>query len=353
MGNFTILSLSGGDYMGLYTAHVLAALEARSGKPLRESFDLVAGTSIGGIIGLTIARGIPMAQLVERFEARGVEIFSGRPPPDGFASTARDMLRFLTGSKYSNAALRSTILEMIDGDILLGDLEARYIAPTVNLTRGKPMTFRTPHLKHHSNSAHIRAIDVALATSAAPTILPLVEIGGEYYCDGGIYANSPDHIAMHEAESLIGIDPDTVSMLSIGTTSAAYEFPTPKSPSFGLREWLDERRIIRMALATQQQSAHRILQHRLGERYLRLDAVQGPDHTPCLGLDVATPEARHILRSLAGDTAHSLEDVAGLDSILAHCAPRPSFYETPASPEPDPVTTDAKVTGLLGGRFRE
>ena len=54
---FQILSLSGGGFLGLYTAAMLAELEERSGKPLNQCFDLIAGTSIGGIIALGLAAG--------------------------------------------------------------------------------------------------------------------------------------------------------------------------------------------------------------------------------------------------------------------------------------------------------
>ena len=52
---FRILSLAGGGYLGLYTACVLAELEARAGEPLARRFDLIAGTSVGGILAIGLA----------------------------------------------------------------------------------------------------------------------------------------------------------------------------------------------------------------------------------------------------------------------------------------------------------
>lgn len=325
--------------MGLYSAHVLAALEARSGRALRESFDLIAGTSIGGILGLGIALGIPARHMTDLFEKHGTSIFSCRPPPSGFIGFARDSLRFITSAKYDNMQLRASVSEIIDPEIRMKDIPVRFIAPAVNLTRGIPVTFRTPHLQNHTNSAAIPAIDVAMATSAAPTLLPIVRIGTEYFCDGAIYANTPDHIAVHEAENLIRHPIGAVSIVSIGTTTADYVFREPDSTSFGLRHWTENNLIIRMSLATQQQSAHRILQQRLGDRYIRLDAEQGTDHAPHLGLDVATPAAQYALRSMAKRTRDSLDDAPGIDSILAHKAPTPQYYPDPDDPEPDPVST--------------
>ena len=52
---YRILALSGGGFLGLYTAVVLQGLEARAGVPLARRFDLIAGTSIGGVLALALA----------------------------------------------------------------------------------------------------------------------------------------------------------------------------------------------------------------------------------------------------------------------------------------------------------
>jgi patatin-like phospholipase/acyl hydrolase len=74
-----VLSLSGGGYLGLYTAAVLAGLEARAAEPLARRFDLIAGTSIGA--ALALAFEAPMSRLVSLFIAHGAEVFSGRALP--------------------------------------------------------------------------------------------------------------------------------------------------------------------------------------------------------------------------------------------------------------------------------
>ncbi len=47
-GEFRVLALSGGGYLGVFTAALLAQLEQRVGEPLGRRFDLIAGTSVGG-----------------------------------------------------------------------------------------------------------------------------------------------------------------------------------------------------------------------------------------------------------------------------------------------------------------
>src|SRR5690625_3930592 len=75
---FRILSLSGGGYRGLFTARILADLEERIRAPIATRFDLIAGTSIGGILALALALEVPAKQMVALFEERGDEIFKKR-----------------------------------------------------------------------------------------------------------------------------------------------------------------------------------------------------------------------------------------------------------------------------------
>jgi uncharacterized protein len=324
---FNILTLSGGGFMGFYTAIVLAGLEQRSGRPLRESFDLIAGTSIGGINALAIANGVPMTQVVEKYAEDGSLIFSPRPMASSPFAMARDAIRYLAGSKYSGRELEATVSHFVGPDSLMEDLQVRLLAPAVNLSTGMPHTFRTPHAPGHTNSIGIRQIDVAMATAAAPTLLPIRKVGDHYYSDGGTFANAPDLIAMHEAESLLNVPPEDINILSVGTTTGAYDFKKPSTTSFGIRDWLEDQRIVRMTLATQQQSAARILQARLGDRYLRLDAAQGRRASKVLGLDVATNEAQQELMVLANQTLSRIERDAGVDAFLQHTAAPANFHE--------------------------
>ena len=61
-------------------------------------------------------------------------------------------------------------------------------------------------------------VDAALATSAAPTFFPVHRIKGELFADGGLYANAPDQLALHEAEYFLEVGLPDIAMLSIGTT---------------------------------------------------------------------------------------------------------------------------------------
>lgn len=76
-----MLTLSGGGYLGLFTATVLTELENSIQRPIAQSFNLLSGTSIGGIIALGLAAGKSASDIKAAFEANGAEIFGNRPRP--------------------------------------------------------------------------------------------------------------------------------------------------------------------------------------------------------------------------------------------------------------------------------
>ena len=63
MARFQILSLIGGGIRGAFVTSYLKELEAKLGRPIAESFDLIAGTSTGGIIAAGLAAGMPAAEM--------------------------------------------------------------------------------------------------------------------------------------------------------------------------------------------------------------------------------------------------------------------------------------------------
>lgn len=72
------LALSGGGYKGLFSAHILVELEKQFGCPIAQKFDLIAGTSIGGIIALALALEIPAEDIEKMFLENGKIIFKKR-----------------------------------------------------------------------------------------------------------------------------------------------------------------------------------------------------------------------------------------------------------------------------------
>lgn len=304
--HFRILSLAGGGFLGLYTAGVLAGLEEKAGQPLARCFDLIAGTSVGGLLGLALAFEVPVTRIVELFRERGSDIFSARSLPTSSVGRLLDLTRSVLGPKYSGDALRAALTELF-GNRRLGDAEHRLVVPAVNVSLSQTKVFKTPHGDRSGGDERVLAVDVAMATSAAPAYFPSVKVGRHLYADGGIFAVAPDQVALHEAEHFLGIVPAQVSMLSIGTATSGYKPADGVDANDGAVGWLSDGRLILTTVAVQQQHVESMMEDRLGARYQRLDS-EWPS-TAGLGIDIATPEASEILSRMAAQTLARLSAV--------------------------------------------
>ena len=181
---FQILSLSGGGYLGLYTASVLATLEEQSGRKIVDMFDLFAGTSIGGIIALGLAAGTSAAEIRDAFIENGDAIF-GRQRPERNLGKLAKMMRGMVAPGYSAGPLKATIERVVGTETRMHQLRRPTIASAVNLTKGGPKIFKTGHHPRLVLDWRLKVVDVALATSAAPTYFPIHAIQDQLFADGG------------------------------------------------------------------------------------------------------------------------------------------------------------------------
>jgi len=301
-----VLALSGGGFLGLYTATVLAGLEDRAGRPLGRCFGMLAGTSIGALLGMALAFEVPMRTVVDLILAHGPRVFSHRPLPNGAVSRLLDLSRSVTGPKYGGRELREALRGVL-GDRRLGDALHPLVVPAVDVLACRTKVFKTPHGAVRESDAELPIVDVVMAACAAPAYFPSVIVGARLYADGGLFAVAPDQIALHEAQHFLGIAPERVSMLSVGTATSGYR-PREgvEDPQAGAVSWLSEGRLILTLLSVQQQHVQAMLEDRLGSRYLRLDA-DWPANAG-LGIDVATPQAADLLQRLAGETLAGLDE---------------------------------------------
>lgn len=301
---FRILALSGGGYLGLYSASVLAALEEQVGEPIGRRFDLIAGTSVGGIIAAAVAFELPLSGLVDFFVEQGTAVFSPRAMPSGTVGRLLDLSRSVLGPKYGNESLRRALDERL-GNATFAQALHPLLLPAVNVTCSLTKVFKTPHAPASRGDEQVRVADAVLAACAAPAYFPSVAIGDALYADGGLFAVAPDQVALHEAEHFIGIDVARVRMLSIGTASVGYQPAEGVDREAGAVGWLSDGRLILTLIAVQQQHVQAMMEDRLGARYLRLDA-----HWPAdagLGIDIATPAAARTLTGLAARTVRELD----------------------------------------------
>ena len=302
---FRILALSGGGYLGLYAAVVLAELEARVGEPLGRRFDLIAGTSVGGLLSMALAFEVPMAELVKLFLERGEEVFSSRRLPTGAVPRLLDLSRSVMGPKYTGEALRKELTRHF-GKRTLGDALHAVVVPAVDVTRSVTKVFKTPHAQASLGDAGLSAVDVTLATCAAPAFFPCVKVGDKLYADGGLFAVAPDQVALHEAELFMGAKPSKVRMLSVGTATMGYQPMEKPEADVGAVGWLTDGRLILTMISVQQQHVQAIMEDRLADRYMRLDAPWPAQAG--LGIDVATKQAAQTLTTLGQQTLAGLDE---------------------------------------------
>lgn len=321
---FQILSLSGGGFLGLYTAAVLAELEQRSGRQLNECFDLFAGTSIGGIVALGLAAGRPASEIRDAFIEHGPRIFPNQPPKSKAAWFGR-VIRNLPAPLYRPRPLRETIEQIVGAETQMSDLIRPVVIPAVSLTKGGPKVFKTGHHERFVLDWRLKVADVALATSAAPTYFPAHRIGNELFADGGLFANSPDMIAMHEAEQFLGVSRDDIHVLSVGTTTTDFAMSAALEPDMGIMGWMRNQRLTDVMIGSQQALINDMMRHVLGKRYLRIDQRQGDEQRAVLALDVATPEAIQNLQSLSRGSFAEVSADPRLRELLKHDAPPPTF----------------------------
>jgi uncharacterized protein len=192
---FKILSIDGGGVKGLFSAAVLSEIEKKLDHPISDYFDMICGTSTGGIIALALAQKTPAEQIVEFYKTDGPKIFPFKNPESILKMVKQGFIK----GNYSNQPLK-TALDSIFGTAEMKDSQNLLCIPSFNLTTGKPCIFKFPHKEGgFYRDKHLKMVDVALATSAAPTYLPIHKIGNEQFIDGGIWANNPALCGLTEA----------------------------------------------------------------------------------------------------------------------------------------------------------
>ena len=205
---FQVLALDGGGLKGIFSAAALAALEEDFGGRIVDRFDLITGTSTGGLIALGLAAGCSPQEILDFYLEQGTSIF----PTSGLRRMRR--LR----RPYKAAPLRGA-LEDLFGELVLADSPVRLAIPSYDLTSNDVHLFRTPHLEKLRRDSRVSFVDVGLATTAAPTFLPVHNLEGQRLVDGGVWANNPSMVGVVEALVSCDVPREAVHVLNIGTTT--------------------------------------------------------------------------------------------------------------------------------------
>jgi patatin-like phospholipase/acyl hydrolase len=118
---------------------------------------------------------------------------------------------------------------MVGEETIFNDLKRRVVVPAVNLSDGEPYFFKTPHNPEFTRDSYISLVDAAMATSAAPTYFAphYCEDRNAYFADGGLVANDPSFVGLHEVlkdmqSDFKGSGVKDVRILNIGTLGGRY-----------------------------------------------------------------------------------------------------------------------------------
>jgi patatin-like phospholipase/acyl hydrolase len=270
MAAFRILSLDGGGLMGAFSASVLATLERTTQRSIVEHFDLITGTSTGGIIAVGLAMGAVAEQIVQFYEERGAAIFPPAKGVGGWLKTARNLRR----PRFTPAALREAIRTVV-GDRPMSAARTRLVIPAYDASMGRIYLFKTPQHPDRSQDKDIPAVDVALATSAAPTYFPAHTMPDHrgVFIDGGVWANCPAMVGIVEAVGFCGQRLEDVHVLSVSTTNYPFRIAEPIQLG-GLLRW--GQKIVETLMFGQAQGAVAQATSLLRDRFHRIDYLTEP-----------------------------------------------------------------------------
>jgi uncharacterized protein len=274
--SFRILALDGGGIKGAFTASVLATLEHALGVPAASQFDLVAGTSTGGILAIGLGMGLRTEDMLRFYRNRGPVVF----PAMRFHRKWKSQLHSILNPKYSQGVLKRELEQAYYPDgkrKVLSDSACRLVIPAYDAVGGVCHVFRTPHHALLTADKNTDAVEVALATAAAPTYFSSAVVqnlvSNASFFDGGVWANCPAMAAIVEAVCYLGVPLDRIDVLSIGTTEEP--FTVKSMAQAGWAKW--GKTLIDLLMNAQVDSSVRHAQLLVGEpRFLRINTVTTP-----------------------------------------------------------------------------
>lgn len=229
-----ILCLDGGGIRGVLQAVILLEIERRTGKRIADLFEMVAGTSIGGIIALGLVKPDPMSgpDLVDLFVKRGHEIFD-RSCWDNIQSMGG-----LNDEKYPSENIEGILREYFGHADLKSAKIPALVTAYETVTR-EPFFFKSWEAERFPEK-NFPMWKVARSTSAAPTYFEPYHLrhGSRDYClvDGGLFANNPTMCAFSDALRLWGKEP--VCVVSIGTGDFRKPLPYDQIRDWGAVSWI-------------------------------------------------------------------------------------------------------------------
>lgn len=264
---FKILSIDGGGIKGVFPALFLTLLEDElrnrsDGKnKIYQHFDLITGTSTGGIIAIALSLGIPAKEIYQLYLDNAEKIFGSKKP--FFIGQIRNSAH---ERKFLENLVREKFKVANNGiEPRLADCKTDVCIPIYDLIQGNPSVLKTKYHPAFERDYHIPAYQAAMATSAAPTYFDpytteYVDLNGTKKdfvnkVDGGIMANNPTLVAFLEAVKVFKIEISQLEILSLGTGYKKFTDGNSRK-RWGLHYWMvknKRKRLIDLFMQSQSQ----------------------------------------------------------------------------------------------------
>lgn len=384
---FRVLSLDGGGMRGTYTATYLDLVTrafARQRKvaalDIGAAFDLIVGTSTGGIIACALAADVPLKNVVALYRQHGANIFR-RAMPSGLGSAIVDLYKRPAALAAGTESLRKALQTEL-GQKTMGEIYAeRHIAlaiPTVEMSQHRAWVFKTPHLpgsNHRDDNYSL--VDVCLATSAAPVYRSLAAVnhpvafasaevqaaptrledatdGFNMFVDGGLWANNPVLVGLVDALDLTRPGQE-IEIFCLGTCPMpAGEQISKDDTHRGLAEWKFGGDAAALSIDAQQFAFDHVAKKLARHVDRQCTIIRFPSEKvpaaliPYLGLDDTRPEAIQALVNQARTDADMTNSKCAYASSDPEAARICSLFSS-APPRVDPASDGSSKSESTAG----
>lgn len=358
---YRVLSIDGGGMRGLYTIILLDSLAKRFAQTrnvadldIGKAFDLIVGTSTGGIIATLLMMGVPTHNIIELYREAGPKIFLDPVPTNARGGLIPPLWKWVhrnwKTSVNKTDVLRHALYRYLNETTFNEAYAERGIAlciPAINMASHKSTVFKTPHNPSNKSDGNYKLIDVCIAGISAPILFPIGIIDDpndpqDYrtFVDGGLWANNPVLVGMAEA-LMMSSSHQSIEIISVSTCdSPTGTFISKDHTDWGIRDWRVGTRILSLSLETQSyayQEMARILSAHLRQPCKIIRLPQTPpssEQERYLLMDQATPRSLKVLSDLAKSDAERAFNFSLGQEFPEFSALREIFYSMPTvSPE--------------------
>ncbi|WP_353280187.1 patatin-like phospholipase family protein [Wolbachia endosymbiont (group B) of Silvanus unidentatus] len=289
-----ILSVDGGGIRGIIPAIILAEIEKRARRPIAEIFDLIAGTSTGGIVIAGLCKKdkpqYSANDLVEFYREYGPYIFKS-------SFFRRSILSWFNCAQYPHKNIEF-VLDKYFGDDILKNTLSNVLITSYDIHNNRPFFFKS----WREDRNFIKLKDALRATTAAPTYFApkYLKINQKemVLVDGGVFANNPAACAYASGKRLF--PNDDIVLLSIGTGRTDRSIEYANSKRFGKIGWIKP--LLNVMFASSLDAVNYQLNQVIADKYIRIQSQ----------LKIASPDMDNItsknIKSLQEEAKAMIED---------------------------------------------